>query len=142
MSVREKGMFAIMLFAISTVAISQFGMYYWRAVLASVASQPVSESVLAAAAAENRPLQSSDFSQFAGLHELTPELSSSQGGSMSLVRFYYGVIRAIDVIVGQQVPAIAQWSEREGAVCARYAAVRVDQRLQANLELVAAMRSC
>jgi len=46
------------------------------------------------------------------------------------------------VIVGQQIPAIAQWSEREGAVCARYAAVRVDQRLQANLELVAAMRSC
>lgn len=134
-------MFAAMLFAISTVAISQFGMYYWRAVLASVASQPVSEGVLSAVSAENRPLRASDFSQFAGLHELTPELSS-QGGSMGLVRFYYGIIRAVDVIVGQRVPAIAQWSEREGAVCARYAAVRVGQRLQANMELVAAMRSC
>jgi hypothetical protein len=134
-------MFAAMLFAISTVAISQFGMYYWRAVLASVASQPVSESVLAAAAAEDRPLRASDFSQFAGLHELTPELST-QGGSMGLVRFYYGIVRAVDVLVGQRVPAIAQWSEREGAICARYAAVRVDQRLQANMELAAAMRSC
>ena len=57
-------MFAAMLFAISAVAMSQFGMYYWRAVLASVASQPISESVLAAVSAENRPLRAEDFAQF------------------------------------------------------------------------------
>ena len=49
-------MFAAMIFAISTVAISQFGMFYWRAVLASVAAQPISESVLAAVSAENRSI--------------------------------------------------------------------------------------
>jgi hypothetical protein len=134
-------MFAAMLFAISTVAVSQFGMYYWRAVLASVASQPVSESVLAAVSAENRPLRSADFAQFAGLHELTPDLNP-RGRSLGLVRFYYGVIRAVDMLVGARVPAVAQWIEREGAVCARYAAVQVDQRLQGNLELAAALRSC
>lgn len=134
-------MFAAMLFAISTVAISQFGMYYWRAVLASVASQPVSESVLAAVSAENRPLRADDFAQFAGLHEMTPDLSP-RGRGLGLVRFYYGVIKAVDMLVGARVPVVAQWSEREGAVCARYAAVQVDQRLRANLELSAAMRSC
>jgi hypothetical protein len=134
-------MFAAMLFAISTVAMSQFGMYYWRAVLASVAAQPVSESILAAAAAENRPLRAADFGQFASLHELTPDLSP-RGGSLSLVRFYYGVIRAVDMLVGARVPVVAAWSEREGAICARYAAVQVGQRLQANMELTAAMRSC
>ena len=42
-------MFAAMLFAISIVALAQFALYYWRAVLAAVAGQPVSEGVLAAA---------------------------------------------------------------------------------------------
>ena len=134
-------MFAAMLFAISTVAISQFGMYYWRAVLASVASQPISESVLAAVSAENRPLRAEDFAQFAGLHELTPDLSP-RGRGLGLVRFYYGLIKALDMLVGARVPAIAQWTEREGAICARYAAVKVDQRLQGNLQLAAVLRSC
>jgi hypothetical protein len=134
-------MFAAMIFAISTVAISQFGMYYWRAVLASVASQPISESVLAAVSAENRPLRADDFAQFAGLHELTPDLGP-RGRSLSLVRFYYGLIKAVDMLVGAQVPAVAQWTAREGATCARYAAVQVDLRLQGNLQLAAALRSC
>jgi hypothetical protein len=133
-------MFAAMLFAISTVAIAQFGMYYWRAVLASVASQPVSESVLAAISAENRPLQAADFVQFAGIHALTPDLAP-RGGGLGLVRFYYGLTRALNTI-GVRVPAVAQWIEREGTICARYAAVQIDQRLQANMELAAALRSC
>jgi hypothetical protein len=134
-------MFAAMLFATSTVAITQFGMYYWRAVLASVASQPVSESVLAAISAENRPLQAADFVQFAGLHALTADLSP-RGGGLGLVRFYYGLTRALNMMVGVRVPVVAQWIEREGSICARYAAVQIDQRLQANMELAAALRSC
>jgi hypothetical protein len=134
-------MFAAMLFSISLVAIAQFGMYYWRAVLASVASQPVSESVFAAISAENRPLEAADFVQFAGLHALTPDLAP-HGGGLGLVRFYYGLTRAVNTMIGVHVPAIAQWIEQEGAICARYAAVQIDQRLQANMELAAALRSC
>jgi hypothetical protein len=134
-------MFAAMLFAISSVAVAQFGMYYWRAVLASVASQPVSESVIAAISAENRALRATDFVQFAGIHALTPDLSP-RGGGLGLVRFYYGLTRALNAMVGVRVPAVAQWTEREGTICARYAAVQIDQRLQANMELAAALRSC
>jgi len=130
-----------MLFAISTVAITQFGMYYWRAVLASVASQPVSESVLAAISAENRPLQAADFLQFAGLHAMTPDLTP-RGRGLAMVRFYYGLTRALNMMVGVRVPAVAQWIEQEGTICARYAAVQIDHRLQANMELAAALRSC
>ena len=129
-----------MLFAISTVAIAQFGMYYWRAVLASVASQPVSESVLAAISAENRPLRAADFVQFAGIHALTLDLTNGKG--LSLVRFYYGLTRALNMMVGVRVPAVAQWIEREGTICARYAAVQIDHRLQSNMEMAAALRSC
>jgi hypothetical protein len=134
-------MFAAMLFAISAVAITQFGMYYWRAVLASVASQPVSESVLAAISAENRPLEAADFVQFAGLHSMTPDLTP-RGRGLAMVRFYYGLTRALNMMVGVRVPAVAQWIEQEGTICARYAAVQIDHRLQANMELAAALRSC
>lgn len=133
-------MFALMVLAISTVAISQFGMYYWRAVLASVAAQPISESVLASISAENRPLQAADFVRFAGIHELTPDLAPN-GGGLGLVRFYYGLTRAVNTLVGVHLPAVAQWIEREGAICARYAAVQIDQRLQANMELADSLRS-
>ena len=134
-------MFAAMLFAISAVAITQFGMYYWRAVLASVASQPVSESVLAVISAENRPLEAADFVQFAGLHAMTPDLTP-RGRGLAMVRFYYGLTRALNMMVGVRVPAVAQWIEQEGTICARYAAVQIDHRLQANMELAAALRSC
>jgi hypothetical protein len=134
-------MFAAMLFAISIVALTQFGLYYWRAVLAAVAGQPVSEGVLAAAGVENRRLTGRDFRTLAGLHDLTPELNPDRGG-LGLVRLYYGIIDSISSAAGRYMPALGSWCDQELAVCARYAAVQIDRRLQANLELAAAMRSC
>jgi hypothetical protein len=134
-------MFAAMLFAISIVALTQFGLYYWRAVLADVAGQPVSEGVLAAAGVENRRVTGRDFRALAGLHELTPDLSPSRGG-LGLVQLYYGIVDGINSAAGRRMPAVAAWCDQELAVCARYAAVQIDRRLQANLELAAAVRSC
>ncbi len=66
-------MFAAMLLAISIVALSQFALYYWRAILAGVAAQPVSDRVLAAANLDAGRMQGQDFEKLAGLHELTPD---------------------------------------------------------------------
>src|SRR2546430_17637074 len=46
---RGRGMFSLMLLAISIIALSQFALYYWRAVLAGVAAQPVSDRGLVGA---------------------------------------------------------------------------------------------
>ena len=54
----------------------------------------------------------------------------------------YRIIAAIDSLAGRTMPAIAAWSQRELAVCARYAAVQIDRRWQANLDLAASLRSC
>jgi hypothetical protein len=134
-------MFAAMLFAISIVALTQFGLYYWRAVLAAVAGQPVSESVLAAARVENGRVSGSDFKTLVGLHDLTPDLHPSRGG-LGFVRLYYRIVDGISAVAGKRMPAVAAWCELETAVCARYAAVQIDRRLQSNLELAAALRSC
>jgi hypothetical protein len=134
-------MFAAMLFAISIVALAQFALYYWRAVLAGVAAQPVSDRVLAAARVENGRVTSQHFGTLAGLHDLTPDLYPNRGG-LGLVRIYYRVVGALDALAGTRIPAVAAWSIRERVICARYAAVQMDRRLQANLELAASLRSC
>jgi hypothetical protein len=130
-----------MLFLISIVALSQFALYYWRAVLAGVAAQPVSDRVLVAAQVENGQLTPQHFPTLAGLHDLTPDLYPNRGG-LGLVRLYYRLIEGLDSLVGNKIPAIAAWSEHERVICARYAAVQVDRRLQANLDLLASLRSC
>ncbi len=134
-------MFSAMLFAISIVALSQFALYYWRAVLAGVAAQPVSERVLAAAQVENGRLTPKHFDTLAGLHDLTPDLQPNRGG-LGFVRLYYRMVEGLDALLGKHFPAVAEWSERERVICARYAAVQVGRRLQANLELAASLRSC
>jgi len=134
-------MFAAMLFAISIVALTQFAAYYWRAMLAGAAAQPVSERVLAAAGVQNGQVTGQDFPALVGLHNLTPELRAG-GNGLGLVRAYYRLIDGISSLVGSSLPAVGAWSERELAVCARYAAVQIDRRLQANLELAASLRSC
>lgn len=134
-------MFAAMLLAISIVALSQFGVYYWRAILAGVAAQPVSDRVLAAANVDAQRMKGEDFETLAGLHELTPELRPS-GDGLTLVRAYYRIIEGLNDLSGVRMPAVAAWCERERVICARYAAVQIDRRLQTNLALAAALRSC
>jgi hypothetical protein len=134
-------MFAAMLFAISVVALTQFAAYYWRAMLAGAAAQPVSDRVLAAAGVQNGQLTGHDFPTLLGLHNLTPELRSG-GNGLGLVRLYYALLDGVASVVGRSMPAVGAWTERELAVCARYAAVQIDRRLQANLELAASLRSC
>ena len=134
-------MFSAMLLAISIVALSQFALYYWRAILTGVAAQPVSNRVLEAARVQQGRVSAGDFDKLAGLHDLTPELQPARGG-LGMVRLYVRSIELLETIVGRFVPMVAAWSQRERAICARYAAVQIDRRLQANLELAASLRSC
>ena len=134
-------MFSAMLLTISIVALSQFALYYWRAVLAGVAAQPISDRVLAAAHVDDGRLMAQHFDTLAGIHDLTPDLKPSRD-ELGFVRLYYRFLEGLDSLLGSQLPVLAAWSERERIMCARYVAVQVDRRLQANLELAAMLRSC
>jgi len=134
-------MFAAMLFAISIVALAQFALYYWRAVLAGVASQPVSSDVFEAVHVPEAELRGSDYEKLASLLELTPELQSA-GGGLGSVGVYYKVVGKMAELFGSISPAIGMWSEQERVLCARYAAVLVERRLEANLAQAASLRSC
>jgi hypothetical protein len=134
-------MFSAMLLAISMLALSQFAVYYWRAVLTGVAAQPVSERLLQAASLDQRGLSGEDFAKLAELHDLTPLLNAGSD-RLGLVRLYYRAVRRLGDFAGARMPAVSEWSARESLICTRYAAVQVDRRMQTNLALAAALRSC
>ena len=134
-------MFASMLFVIAIVALFQFALYYWRAVLTGVASKPLSPQVLEAAGVTEPGLRGDDFERLASLHEVTPELMTGHSG-LGFVRTYYTAIRKAADLFGNAFPSLLNWSERERVLCARYAAVQIDRRLQANLAQAASIRSC
>jgi hypothetical protein len=134
-------MFSIMLLAIATVALGQFALYYWRAVLTGIASQPVSSRVFEAAQVAELQLHGNDFEKLASLHALTPELNKGDSG-LGVVRAYYLLMSKVDALFGKLSPALMNWSERERVLCARYAAVQIEHRMQSNLAQAAAMRSC
>jgi len=134
-------MFSAMLLVISTVALAQFAVYYWRAVVAGVAGEPISGEVLAAARLESATLCGRDFRALVKLHDLTPDLER-KASNLGLVRCYYQLIHAVGMMAAGRFAAVANWAERERTLCARYAAVQVDRRQQSNLALAAAIRSC
>jgi hypothetical protein len=134
-------MFSAMLLAISTVALAQFAVYYWRAIVAGVAVQPVSEQVFAAARVKRSELSGEDFRSLAELHNLTPDLAAQTSG-LGLVPLYFKLIHAVGKMAAGRVAALAEWAENERVLCARYAAVQIDRRLQSNLAMAASIRSC
>ena len=133
-------MFSAMLFAIALVAMGQLALYYWRAVFTGVASLPISSRVLEAAQVDEMSMCGNDFVKLVSLHNLTPELKSGKSG-LGLVRVYYEVLRRAESLLGGLSPMIANWAERERLLCARFAAVQIERRLQANLIQAASIRS-
>jgi len=133
-------MFSTMLFAIALVAMGQFALYYWRAVFTGVASLPISSRVLEAAQVDEMTMCGNDFVKLVSLHNLTPELKEGKNG-LGMVRAYYEVLRRAESVFQGLSPMLASWAEKEQLLCARFAAVQIERRLQSNLIQAASIRS-
>lgn len=133
-------MLSTMLLFLTIIALAQFAGYYGRAVLASIAARPVSSQALAAAGIQSRPVTNRDFDTLLSLHSLTPALGPS-GYGLFFVRIYYRLMVWIGIKAASQFPRVVAWSRRERTLCARYAAVQLDLRLQASLAFTSSVRS-
>ncbi|MDP9148256.1 MAG: hypothetical protein M3N22_11405 [Acidobacteriota bacterium] len=131
-------MFSAMLFAIAIVALLQFALYYLRAMLTGVACQPVSQRVFDAAQVAEPTLSGDDFGKLLSLHALTPRLEGGRGNLLP-VRCYYAAVQKLSQLFGGISPVLAEWTQRERLLCARFAAVQVERRLQCNLAQAAEM---
>lgn len=128
-------MIAAILFTVSMVALVQFGVYYWRATIAGVASHAISDRIRVAAGIASTVIGARDFYNILIIKDLTPELRGSNG-SFIAIRAYYSIIEKL----GSIVPAMANWSKAEMTTCSRYVAVLMDQHMERNLATAAQMR--
>ena len=129
-------MLPLLILVLSTVALGQFGVYYWRALVVTAATQPLSERARAAAQLAADTSGTPDFSAVLSLHKLTPGLGG-RGSGLSLVRSYYSAVNAL----GRMVPSLSGWVNGEKVVCARYAAVKLDLRMARVAACVASAQS-
>ena len=129
-------MIAAILFMVSAVALVQFGLYYWRAIISGVAIQPISDRIRTAAGITALQIGAQDFRSILSLHDLSPDLRGPNGSFFG-VRVYYSVVEKL----GSLIPAMANWANAEMLTCSRYVAVLVDQHLERNMVCAAEVRS-
>jgi hypothetical protein len=128
-------MIAAILFMVSTVALAQFALYYWRAIISGIAAQPISDRIRTAAGITAPQISAQDFRSILSLHDLSPDLRGPNGSFIG-VRAYYSVVAKL----GSLIPAMADWANAEMLTCSRYVAVLVDQHLERNMACAAQMR--
>ena len=128
-------MIAAILFTVSTAALVQFALYYWRAVISGIAAQPISDRVRTAAGITAPQIAAQDFRSIVSLHDLSPDLRGPNGSFIG-VKTYYSLVEKI----GSLIPAMAGWANTEMLTCARYVAVLVDQHLERNMTCAAQVR--
>jgi hypothetical protein len=137
---------AAFILVISTAAMVQFAVFTWRAGLLRVASEPILDQDEAdSTEASHKLLNGKDFKEVLARQDLCPDLDTGSAPSLRLVRAYYSALRVLhlvgDLIVSPGAPGFGGWTDREMALCARYAAVVLSNRVQSNQALAAEVRS-
>ena len=128
-------MIPAIILTVSVTALLQFGLYYWRAIIAGIAAQPVSDRIRTAAGLTTAQIGAQDFRSIVSLHDLSPDLRGPNGSFVG-VRAYYSVVEKL----GSLIPAMANWANTEMLTCSRYVAVLVDQHLERNMVCAAQVR--
>lgn len=113
----------------------QFFVGYWRAMVASMAAQPLSEKFFVAAGLKNAAVRAEDFAALLSLHRLMPDVKPLPNSTTRL-RAYYSAVKML-----RSLPGIGEWARNEMYTTTRCLAVAVDQRLLLNLERAAQDRS-
>jgi hypothetical protein len=131
----QVSMIGAILFMISLAAFVQFALYYWRAMIAGVATQPISDRIRTAAGITALQIGARDFRSILSLHDLSPDLRGPNG-SFHVLRAYYSGVEKL----GSLIPAMASWADAEMTTLSRYVAVLVDQHLERNIASAAEVR--
>ncbi len=122
---------------ISMAVLGQFLLFYWRATMAVAAALPVSDRLRQAAGIKTAQICAADLDAVIRLHEVCPQLDG-RSANLRGVKLYHLAVRALGQLLG---PAMTSWVEQEAAICARYLATRLDQRIGVNGALWTQARS-
>jgi hypothetical protein len=134
---------AALILVVSLAATVQFAVFIWRVSLLRVAAQPVADSTLVEASTSL--LNTNDFASATAVQRLCPDLDDNPLPKLRSIRLYYGFLKlakkAGDFIVAPGAPGFGGWTNREMALCTRYATVVLSQRLERNRLLCDEVRS-
>jgi hypothetical protein len=133
---------AAFILVISVAALIQFAVFTWRAGLLCVASQPLPNQVDMGYANCNA-LQSKDFGGISAYQELCPEIGADARQNLRSVRLYYRFLQFVSTLGNSFLEAAmpTNWTQREMALCTRYATVVLSQRMERNHALATEVRS-
>jgi hypothetical protein len=126
---------SVIILMASLLAGMQFFLGYWRAMVASMAAQPLSEKFFVAAGFKSAAMRAEDFGRLLSLHRLMPDVKTLPNSTRRLT-VYYSAVKMLS-----SLPGLGGWAQNEMATCTQCLAVIVDQRLLLNLACAADSRS-
>jgi hypothetical protein len=136
---------AAFILVISTAAMIQFAVFTWRSGLMRVASEPTLDNAESSIEESRNLLSGKDFNEVLARQDLCPNLETGSVPSLRPVRAYYSLLRFLhglgNLLVSPGAPGFGGWTQREMALCTRYAAVVLSHRVHNNQALAAEVRS-
>jgi len=134
---------AAFIFVLSAAAMLHFAMMSWRAGLMRVAGKRLPGEMEATRAVFATFLAEQDFKSLGAWREICPDLSQVDEPSFRSVNLYYRALRVLSAL-GRAISSStssARWTQTEMALCTRYAAVRLSERLDRNRAVLADVTS-
>jgi hypothetical protein len=134
---------AAFILVISVAALVQFAVFTWRAGLLQVASQPLPNQADTGYEPYDA-LQLRNFEDVSAFQQLCPEIGADSGQTLRSVRLYYRFLQFVSTLGSSILEAAIPptgWTQREMALCTRYASVVLYQRMERNHALAAEVRS-
>jgi len=128
-------MVAATIISVSLVAFTLLGLSYWRATISGIAANAISDRIRVASGIGQKGVGPRDFRNIIILKDLSPDLCG-QAKCFKAICAYYCAVNTLSKII----PVMRGWADAEMATCARYAAVRMEQRLERNMVYAAQVR--
>jgi len=132
-------MIAALIVMFSVTALLEFAVSQWRSMWITVATQPLSSCLEAATGIAEHAIRAEHFDRLAQTSEKLCPSPEQSNLWLKEVRVYYQIVRSVAKVLGS--PAVSGWAANELLSCSRYAAVVLDQRLNANLAFASEVRN-
>lgn len=132
---------AALIFVISVAAIIRFALFSWRAQLVRIACAPSTDEAIANTPEGHNLLGTQGLVEASIFHDICPDLRPVVHSNVRSVRFYYHLLPVVRTLSETIAPSLSAWTSREMALCTRYAAVVLTQRLRRNQACAAELRS-
>ncbi len=127
-------MMAAALLLVASAALLEFFVFYCRALLDSYSTIELSPQAREVTGIKNRTACGDEFKRFLQIANMCLE----RKGDKARCRFvgaYYGALNLLRALSAAVAPGVHDWTERERARCAYFAAVMLDRRIAYTREL-------